>query len=181
MPDRLKPTLPAPPVLSDQIAFQTPWLRIRAVEKVMPTGLQATFYLRQEHNVAVCLPMTPQGTVILVEQFRHGPDRSLYEIPGGLIDPGEDPLAAGAREALEETGYAGEVQALGSGWMSAYSTARKFTYLMRNAKRMAEPQTDDVEFVRVVEASMDEFRALVLSGELTDPDSGLLCLRALGL
>lgn len=51
---------------------------------------------------------TPDRRLVLVCQFRAGSGRDSLEPPGGLLEPGEDPRAAGARELLEETGYAGE-------------------------------------------------------------------------
>ncbi len=54
------------------------------------------------------IALTADGRVVMVRQFRAGAGRDSLETPGGLIEPGEDPLVAGARELLEETGYAGQ-------------------------------------------------------------------------
>ena len=63
------------------------------------------------------IALTPDDQVVLVRQFRAGSARDSLEPPGGLLDPGEDPCAAGARELLEETGYAGDAAVLlGSVW-----------------------------------------------------------------
>lgn len=48
---------------------------------------------------------TPAGEIVLVEQYRHGTDSVTVEIPGGIVDPGEDYVAAALRELAEETGY----------------------------------------------------------------------------
>src|SRR5687768_5692732 len=54
------------------------------------------------------VPVTRDGKVVLVRQFRHGLKDLSLELPGGLVDPGETPADAARRELLEETGYATE-------------------------------------------------------------------------
>lgn len=59
--------------------------------------------------------LTPDHRLVMVRQFRYGIDTFSLEIPGGVIEPGEDPLVAGVRELAEETGFAGDrVTRLGS-------------------------------------------------------------------
>lgn len=67
-----------------------------------------------EHPGAACVvPMLDKETVLLIEQWRIGAKRPLWEIPAGTLDPGEDPLACAARELEEETGYkAGKLEHL---------------------------------------------------------------------
>lgn len=54
------------------------------------------------------IAVTPKREVVLIEQFRHGIGEVTLEIPGGMVDAGEDPLTAGVRELAEETGYGSE-------------------------------------------------------------------------
>jgi ADP-ribose pyrophosphatase len=66
--------------------------------------------------------VTPEDQLILVRQYRFGIEAPTLEIPGGLVEPGEEPAAAAARELEEETGYApGRLVALGAG--PAYGAA----------------------------------------------------------
>ena len=65
------------------------------------------FYRIEADDWVNVVPVTPDQEVVMVKQFRHGSRSITLEIPGGIIDPGEAPASAGARELLEETGYAG--------------------------------------------------------------------------
>lgn len=179
MERELLTTFHAPPVVERERVFDSPYFRIERQVVAMPSGGRATFYLRQEPDVAVCLPVTADGRFVVLEEYRHGPGRSLFEVPGGTVDEGENPLAAAARETLEETGYRGQVTHLASTWISAYSTARKHIYLMREAVPEAAPAVSDSDMSRVLLLSRAAFEAVLASGELTDLDCGLLSLRTL--
>jgi len=131
-------------------------------------------------TVAV-LAITQTNEVVLAREFRAGPMRVLDEMPGGVVDPGEDVLAAAGRELLEETGYAGDLELVGSSWLAASSNTRRHAAVARNARRVAEPALDHGEFIEVQLTSLDEFRLHLRAGQLTDVDLGYLCLDHLGL
>jgi 8-oxo-dGTP pyrophosphatase MutT (NUDIX family) len=70
-------------------------------------GTEREFVLIKAPDWVNVIALTAGGQLVLVRQFRHGIDDFSLEIPGGAIEPGEDPVAAGVRELREETGYAG--------------------------------------------------------------------------
>lgn len=79
------------------------------------TGREHDFYRIESPDWVNVVALTRSQELVLVRQFRQGSRIVTREIPGGMIDPGEDPAAAGVRELLEETGYrAGRVEGLGS-------------------------------------------------------------------
>jgi ADP-ribose pyrophosphatase len=82
---------------------------VREERKISPrTGREHTFFVIDSSNWVNVIALTPDQQIVLVEQFRQGSETVELEIPGGIIDPGDaSPAAAGARELLEETGYAG--------------------------------------------------------------------------
>ncbi len=116
------------------------------------------------HVVAV----TPDRQVVLVRQFRAGSRRDSLETPGGLLEPGEDPGAAGARELLEETGYAGDSPRLISTlWPNpALLSMRIATIVIDNARRVALPQPDHSEELIVEMVSVRDIPALIETGRI---------------
>jgi len=63
------------------------------------------FYVIEAPDWINVIPLTDDGRVVLIEQYRHGTGEVSLEIPGGMVDEGESPQDAAARELLEETGY----------------------------------------------------------------------------
>lgn len=66
---------------------------------------KADFYVLEAPEWVNVIPITNNNEVILVEQFRYGIEQPTLEIPGGMVDPGEEPLESIKRELIEETGY----------------------------------------------------------------------------
>ncbi len=155
--------------------------RILRTSFILPDGIEADFEIKQEPNTVNILALTPRNTVLLVQQFRPGPEAVLLELPGGAIDPGEEPAQAAARELLEETGYRGEIEPVGTTWQCAYSTMRKYSFVARNCVKVQEPALDEYEFIEVVEMLLSDFRQHVRSGNLTDVAGAYMSLDKLKL
>lgn len=66
---------------------------------------EGEFYYLDSRDWAVVVARTVEGELVFVRQFRWGIDDFSWELPGGIVDAGEDPVEAGLRELREETGY----------------------------------------------------------------------------
>jgi ADP-ribose pyrophosphatase len=146
-----------------------------------PDGVEREFEVIVEPDTVVVVAQTEARDVVLVREYRPGPQRHLLELPGGLVDEGEEPPAAAARELLEETGYAGELQGAGSVVDSAYSTRRRHTFVATGCRQVQEPAPHEGEFPELVLLPLSEFREHLRGGELTDVASGYAGLDALRL
>ncbi|HPR63894.1 MAG TPA: NUDIX hydrolase [Thermoanaerobaculia bacterium] len=116
------------------------------------------------------IPLTRDGDVIFVRQYRHGTDEETLEIPGGQMDPDDrDPLAAAVRELREETGYGkGEWTTLG--WVHpnpAILTNRCHLFLAEGVEEVGEICNDAHEHTIVERFPLQDVPELVLSGRIT--------------
>jgi ADP-ribose pyrophosphatase len=83
----------------------------------LPEGGERLYPVMQLGQSAGIVPLTADGQVVLVRQYRHVPGEFCWEIPGGGMHPGESPEGAAQRELREETGYrAGSLRRLGGFW-----------------------------------------------------------------
>jgi 8-oxo-dGTP pyrophosphatase MutT (NUDIX family) len=96
--------------------------------------------------------LTPAGELVMVRQWRHGAERVTLEIPGGIIDPGESPAEAAARELLEETGFGGgSLEPLGSvNPNPALFGNRVYTFVARGVSPQRAIQNASTEETSVV-------------------------------
>lgn len=69
------------------------------------SGKEGDFFYLDSRDWVIVVARTKAGELMMVRQFRFGIDDLSWELPGGIIDKGEDPVEAGLRELLEETGY----------------------------------------------------------------------------
>lgn len=132
-------------------------------------GAEATFFVSENPDWVNIIGLTENGQVILIEQFRHGTEEIILEIPGGMVDEGESHSVTAARELLEETGFApNQLIPLGRSRPNpAIQNNWIYHYLALDCENKGETAFDDHESVAVKLVPITEFPKLIAEGKIT--------------
>lgn len=127
-------------------------------------------------GAAAVLPVTPEGDVVLVEQFRPAIRQVLLEIPAGLLDRrGEDPIDCAARELLEETGYGHQaIEHLGGIYTTA-GFSDEYVHLFP-AVTDPEPTAEPEEGISLLRRPLEEMVRAAKAGQVPDAKTALALL-----
>jgi len=145
--------------------FSTVWLKRRHPED----GREGNFVVLRSPDWVNIIPVTDEGKIVMIEQYRHGADDLTLEIPGGLIDPGEDSRMAGQRECTEETGYESSSEAEKMAEIQpnpAFLDNICYTYVWRGCKKTSVQKLDEHEDISVKEYTVDEIKKMIKSGKI---------------
>lgn len=132
-------------------------------------GTERDFVVVRAPDWVNVIALTPEGRIVLVRQFRYGIDEFSLEIPGGVMEPGEDPVAAGLRELREETGYSGApAKLMGSVHPNpAIMSNRCHFVLVEGATRTHDLEWDPDEELHVLTEPAEDVIALAHAGGIT--------------
>lgn len=154
----------------DRSLAETRVLDLREVRFRHPVrGTERDFIVINAPSWVVVVALTTDGQLVLVNQFRFGIDGFSLELPGGVMDPGEDPVAAGVRELGEETGFVGSrARLLGSVHPNpAIQSNRCHFVFVEQAARVNGTEWDQDEEIEITTMPVAEVLAGARSGLIT--------------
>lgn len=158
-------------VIETQPVFHNRWLNVM-VDRVKLPNEQIYEYttIRREKIAVGVVVLNERNQLLLEQEYRHPVGQVIYQLAGGLADPGEAAEACGRRELLEETGLvAGELRYLGSFWNNpAISDGTCQLYLCRDVRPTGVASQDVAEFIAWDWHDLAWVKARIMDGTIKD-------------
>jgi ADP-ribose pyrophosphatase len=162
--------------LAADIAYSCPGFDIVHEDVALPDGTETDFDFLREGDSVVVLPLTAEGDVVVIEEWRQAVKRVNRALPAGSVeDSDHEPCEAVSRELREETGYeAGSVAHLYTAEpANGYADSVFHYFLAEGCTPTAEQDLDFNESIRVETAEFDDLLESVREGELRDGRSAV--------
>lgn len=143
--------------LSEKVILNTVVFDVTVHENQSSNGVKGDYYVMKAPDWVITIP-EKDGKFLMVKQWRHGEKALSVEFPGGVIDKGEKPEAAAARELLEETGCkAGKLTKLGKvNPNPALFSNHVHIFLAEDLIQTGKQELDEDEFINCMELSKEE-------------------------
>jgi len=156
------------------VLSRPPWMEVAEERIGLPDGREIDGFLsvRTRDFVAI-VAISGADEVVLIRSYKHGPRAISLSCPAGYIEGGEEPLAAAKRELREETGYEAEDWApLGHYVVDGnYGICTEHVFLARDARRVSEPASGDLEEIEVVSIPRVQITQVLRRGEIVQLSS----------
>ena len=158
--------------LDSEVDYTCPGFDVRRDDVRLPDGTETDYHYVDEPPAVVVLPFTPEGDVVLVEEWRQAVGRVNRGLPAGTVEADDDVdlEAAARRELREETGHEADslTHLVTVEPENGIANSVHHHFLARGCRPTAEQELDFDESIRPVVADYDSFRRSVLDGEVRD-------------
>lgn len=166
--------------MSRRVVYDGRIVKLGIETATLPDGRTVDLEVVRHPGAAAVVPVHADGSVTLVHQYRHAGGGMHYEVPAGVLEPGEEPAACAARELGEEAQLsAGVLQPLGPIHTTPGFTDEKIWLFRATELTVSAAQPEDDEYIRVVRIPRDEALAMCRDGRITDAKTLVALFRAL--
>ncbi len=152
-------------IIKTDVALDNKWCTVHKDIVELPSGkIIDDYFVNIRPDVVLIFPVTADGKVIMVQQYKHGAKEVLLEFPGGVFDPTDESAEAAAlRELREETGYSSaDVVPLTVVYDNpTKDTNKMYFFLARNAEKATDTEFDHTEDIETLEIPLAEIHGLI--------------------
>lgn len=155
--------------LASKYLVKEKWATLRVDTCKLQNGtVKDDYYVLEYPSWANAIAVTKENKIILVRQYRYAADIISLEVPGGVVDDGEEPETGIKRELQEETGYTFESCELIATLYAnpATSNNKTYTYLLQGGTKTHEQHLDEYEILNVEEYSIEEVKQLIKDNKI---------------
>ncbi|MCC7368512.1 MAG: NUDIX hydrolase [Chloroflexi bacterium] len=166
-------------VLGTEYLLKSPWRHVRQDQVRLHTGDEIVYTYLETTDAAFVVPLTTDGKVVVIRQFRLPARAWTWEVVGGMIAAGEPPIAAAERELREEVGgVGGRLVPLGSYYACAGSLSSRHHAFLGLDVELVDPALEPMELIERVLLDPDDAFARARDGRIDDAQSALALLMA---
>lgn len=155
--------------LSTEVKYSNNWWSYLVDKYLFPNGTEGEYHYCFTYGSAFIIPVTAEGKIIMVRQYRYLNDRFSIEFPGGGVKKEDNHEAEAYKELVEETGFSGELEY--AGMFNPYNGVTNEickVYIARNLKPSEEYKKDDSEEFELLYYTPDEISGMIESNEIYD-------------
>ncbi len=166
--------------VNTETILKTDFVTVKKDKVELPDGaVIEDFYTVGIQDAAMVAALTPEGDIILKNEYRHACGCDVIECPAGMFEPGEEPLEVAKRELLEETGYtSGDWTYLGPTLESTSKLTNKMhLFLAKDCIKAGEQRLDRFERINLIKVPLQKAVDMVISGEINANSSAHLILK----
>lgn len=146
-------------------------ISVQVDDVLLPDGNKSKREIVKHPGAVAIIPVTSDGKIIFVEQYRKPLERSIIEIPAGKIEPNEDPTVTAIRELEEETGYTTKsIQHISSFYTSpGFADELIHLYYTEELIQLEEMvQGDEDEFIQLMTLTLEEAEQYIVEKKIYD-------------
>jgi len=165
-------------VLGTEYLLRSPWRDVRQDRLRLQTGDEVAYTYLEAPEAAFVVPLTTDGRIVVLRQYRHPPRAWVWEVVGGAVG-GDGPAEAARRELAEEIGgRCRELVLLGSFYALAGALSSRHHAFLAMDVELGEPHHEPMELLEIVLLDPDEAFARARDGRIDESQSALALLMA---
>ena len=145
------------------------FLTLKSDKVLLPNGNTSTREWIKHPGAVCCVPILPNGKIVLIRQYRYAVKKEMIEIPAGKLDQNEIPEKCALRELEEEIGYrANKLTLLANIYPAVGFTNEKMWLYLAEKLVKTEQSLDFDEFLEPIPIKLDDAVQMVWNGQITD-------------